>query len=119
MSFHVPNEFRIHEGQLASTDDCGNNGAFKIPVVQGRPLIFMIASDGEGWEHVSVSTPIRCPTWEEMCFIKAMFWEEEDCVMQLHVPKSEWINNHPFCLHLWRPLNEPIPRPSGILVGIK
>ena len=34
-------------------------------------------------------------------------------------PKSQWINNHPFCLHLWRPLRDNIPLPPQIAVGLK
>lgn len=70
------------------------------------------------WEHVSISTQTRCPTWEEMCFVKDLFWDEEDCVVQYHPPKSDYINCHPRCLHLWRPIGLEIPRPPKILVGI-
>jgi len=59
----------------------------------------------------------RCPRWDEMCFVKDLFWDAEETVMQLHPPKSMWINNHPFCLHLFRPLNETIPLPPPISVG--
>ena len=83
--------------------------------------ITIMASDGigDGWEHVSISLKNRCPNWEEMCLVKSWFWDDEDCVMQLHPPKSEWISNHPYCLHLWRPVNADIPRPPNIAVGIK
>jgi hypothetical protein len=81
--------------------------------------IRIIASDGEGWEHVSVSLEDRCPTWDEMCQVKGMFWGDDDCVMQLHPPKSEWVNNHPFCLHLWRPVGVDIPTPPMLMVGIQ
>ena len=43
----------------------------------------------------SGSRPDPCPTWEEMCFIKNIFWEEEESAMQLHPPKSDYVNNHP------------------------
>lgn len=60
-------------------------------------------SDGlERWEHVSVSREDRCPTWEEMCMVKALFWEDEETVIQIHPPKSQYVNRHKFCLHLWR-----------------
>ena len=88
------------------------NGAFKV-FVGGRSF-FVIASSGGGWEHVSVSPggkKSRCPTWDEMCAIKDMFFEEEEAVMQLHPAKSEYVNNHPYCLHLWRPLEREIPLP--------
>lgn len=66
-----------------------------------------------GWEHVSVSLPHRCPTWEEMVRIKNLFWREDEAVMQLHPPKSDYVNFHPYTLHLWRPLRADIPDPGG------
>lgn len=82
----------------------------------------VIASSGYfGWDHASVSTPKRCPTWGEMCKVKNLFWEPEDMVMQVHPPESEWISNHPFCLHLFRPLDPgvEIPKPPAEMVGIR
>lgn len=72
---------------------------------------------GENWDHVSVSLYDRCPTWEEMCFIKELFFERDEPAIQLH-PVKDYINNHPYCLHLWRPLEEAIPLPPSILVGL-
>jgi hypothetical protein len=48
-----------------------------------------------------------------------MFWCEEDCVVQYHPPKSQYVNNHPFCLHLWRPIDHQLPAPDSLLVGVK
>jgi hypothetical protein len=79
----------------------------------------VIFSDGEGWEHVSVSTPGRCPNWPEMCQVKDLFWAPEDPVMQLHPPQSDYINNHPYCLHLWHPKRMTIPLPDSFLVGVQ
>lgn len=74
---------------------------------------------GADWDHVSVSLPYRTPTWNEMCFIKELFFFPDEIAMQLH-PVEEYINNHPFCLHLWRPLRQKeIPLPPSILVGMK
>jgi len=81
--------------------------------------IAIIASWGMGWEHVSVSLRRRCPTWDEMCTIKDIFWREDECVIQYHPPKSEYVNNHPFCLHLWKKIGHEFELPPGILVGIK
>ena len=72
---------------------------------------------GEDWDHVSVSLAGRCPTWEEMCFIKELFFKPDEPAMQLH-PVKDYVNNHPYCLHLWRPLNAEIPLPPALLVGI-
>lgn len=69
------------------------------------------------WEHVSVSTRNRCPNWPEMDFIKRLFWDDDECVMQLHPPRCDHVNCHPYCLHLWRPTHLEIPRPPSIMVG--
>lgn len=80
-------------------------------------FIRVIASSGEGWDHVSVSLETRCPTWDEMEFVKRKFFNDDETAMQLHVPPSDHINHHPHCLHLWRPHGEKIPRPPNFLVG--
>ena len=76
--------------------------------------------NGMGWEHVSVSPGSAqrkcCPTWDEMCAIKDMFFSEDERVMQFHPPKSEYINNYPYCLHLWKPIDTEIPHPPMICV---
>lgn len=120
MSFHVPEEYRMLA--LCARED-GNNGAFSFHLKAGNEKahreFFAIASDGAGWEHVSVSLPDRCPTWEELCAVKNLFWDEDDCVMQLHPPKSDYVNNHSYCLHLWRPIGIEIPVPPSWMVGVK
>lgn len=123
MSFHVPNKYRFRKvgHPLHSGDSDGNAGCFIIPFRSFE--LRVIASDGKSvkpqWEHVSVSLSKRCPNWEEMCFIKNLFWDEEDCIIQFHPPKSEYVNNHNFCLHLWRPVGKKIDLPPSIFVGIK
>lgn len=119
MSFHAPNKYRVRTGYHGSDESYGNNGAFFIPCRrQGVPLK-VICSDGEGWEHVSVSFPDRCPTWEEMCLIKGLFWDDTDTVVQFHPPRTEYVNNHRYCLHLWRPTDHQIATPPGWLVGYR
>lgn len=70
------------------------------------------------WEHVSVSLPHRCPTWDEMVFVKDLFWNEDETVIQFHPKKSEYVNNMPYCLHLWKPLKE-LELPPSLCVGLK
>lgn len=94
-------------------------GAFLIPSTIDRQPIIVIATSGEGWDHVSVSRRNRCPNWQEMEQIATLFFKEDEVAMQLHVPAAEHINNHPYCLHWWRPLRRDIPRPPAIFVGIK
>lgn len=57
---------------------------------------------GWPWEHVSVSCPNRTPTWEEMTAVKDLFWGSDETVIQFHPPKADYVNQHQFCLHLWR-----------------
>lgn len=101
---------------------------------RGRPLKVMACSgamalEGEpqhrymGWDHVSVSVmrqrpqePLACPTWEEMCLVRDLFWEPEDRVVQFHPPRSEYVNTHAACLHLWRWTGGEFPHPSPLLV---
>ena len=117
--FHVPEGKRIVQGPLKTDPSRGNNGAFILDSPIDNSQLRIIASDGLGWEHISVSRPKRCPNWPEMCHVKDMFWDEEDCVLQYHPAKSEYIDNHPYCLHLWRPTKQKVPYPNSILVGLK
>lgn len=89
----------------------GNFGVRKLSVR------FAVQADAQtDWEHISVSLPDRCPTWDEMCFLKDLFWEPEDVVVQFHPPKSEYVNLAKYCLHLWRYRGD-MPRPPKIYVG--
>jgi len=90
--------------------------ACKVPV-NGK-FLKVIVSWGGGWDHVSVSTDQRCPTWDEMCAIKDAFFSPEECCVQFHPAKSDYRNYHPFCLHIWR-CQAGFPTPPGVFVGPK
>lgn len=79
----------------------------------------VICSNGEGWEHVSVSLRHKIPSWEQMCTIKALFWDNDETVIQYHPAKKDYVNYHPRCLHLWRPLNAELPKPPTNMIGPK
>ena len=116
------NKHRVRVGRMASSAEDGRNGAFSFSIPGEARRIFCISSDGMDWEHVSVSfgsKSEKTPSWEIMCKVKALFWDDEVPVMQLHPARSEWISNHNGCLHLWRPLKANIPLPPGIMVGLK
>ncbi len=112
-------KFRVNEREIFGTTGDSGCGAFKV-YVNGRSF-FVVASNGMGWEHVSVSPCNQkrktCPTWDEMCAIKDMFFEPEETVVQYHPAKSEYVNMHPYCLHLWRPIGVDFPKPDKIMVG--
>ena len=92
-------------------------GVFSVPSMIDRAILRVVASAGEGWDHVSVSRVNRCPNWQEMEQIKRLFFRDEETAMQLHVPPGDHINAHPYCLHLWRPHDVEIPRPPAWMVG--
>jgi hypothetical protein len=96
-----------------------HNGMFHLPSPVDRQEIKVVASDGMGWDHVSVSKERRPPLWREMCWIKDQFFDEEDCVVQYHPPKSQYVNFHPNCLHLWKLTAGIMPIPPTILIGPK
>lgn len=125
MALKFPERLRVDHPLIPS--EPGQGGPFVVRGPNRGPLIgrklFVIASNGAGWEHVSVSVLRKGrepPSWSEMAFVKELFWEPEDVVMQLHPPRSQYVNNFEGCLHLWRPINGlSIPLPPSILVGIK
>ena len=79
----------------------------------------VVFSWGGGWDHVSVSFRNRVPTWDEMCEIKRMFFRPDEICVEYHPAESEYVNNMPYCLHIWRPQREPIPTPPSWMVGTK
>jgi hypothetical protein len=129
--FHVPELARNTTHHILGTTSAdGNNGAFEIESPEPGWRLMLIASDGsdptvtEKWEHVSVHArrptgQMRTPTWKEMAYVKDLCWDGEDVVVQFHPKKSEYVNNHPHVLHLWRPCDREILTPPAILVGVK
>lgn len=110
---------RVTRGITRSTAADGNNGQFII-WRKGKQLLVQ-ASDGASWEHVSVSVlnSRKTPSWDDMCYIKGLFWEPEECVIQYHPPASNYVNNLENCLHLWRPIGQEVPQPPPGLVGVR
>jgi hypothetical protein len=108
--FKVPEKNRVTTGRLRTDSSYGRNGVFEFSPTPKCQYV-CIASDEGGWEHVSVEVrasqignkyQTRYPTWNEMCRIKNIFWDEEDTVLQFHPAKSEYVNIHEHVLHLWR-----------------
>lgn len=118
---HTLDKYRLSDCELQRYGAIGDsgNGCFKV-FISGRAF-FVIASNGGGWDHVSVSPCNHrrqaCPTWDEMCAIKDMFFDTEETVVQYHPAKSDYVNVHPYCLHLWKPNNGmKLPAPPIIFV---
>lgn len=110
------NRWRIKTGKMASDESAGWNGCFLVPL-EGHMWHVQI-SDGQGWRHLSISNAQSrtLPSWTVMCRVKESFYDDAEWVVQFHPPKAEYINDHPYCLHLWSPLDEKLPVPHYTLV---
>lgn len=124
--FQVPEKYRIVTGELKSSEKDGNKGAFLVPFERRKIkydiFLQVIASDIIGFEHVSV-IPVfksgkhigRKPTWEEMSFIKNLFWNDKgipDIVIQFYIPEVLEVKTHPLSLHLYKKIGSIYELPS-------
>lgn len=97
----------------------GGMGVFTSGTMRKMTIIWSFSG---GWEHVSIDGKKRTPDWEEMCRLKDMFFEDNECCVQYHPPKIEYVNNIPYCLHIWKPIEKysgTLPMPPSILTGLK
>lgn len=90
--------------------------SFRLQINVKGLSFFVIACNGGIWDHVSVSTKFRVPNWDEMCFIKRLCFQNEENAYQIHPAEKDYINCHPYVLHLWRPQTKQIPMPDKIMV---
>ena len=102
---------------LISKSHDGFNGIIHIRGWEGS----VIASWGAGWDHVSVAPRklSKVPSWDDMCAIKDLFFEDYEAVIQIHPPKDMYVNNMPNCLHLWRANDKRMILPPSFMVGLK
>lgn len=108
------NSFRVRSRLGVGDDTCG---AFSVPSPIDNASMYVIASSGGGWDHVSVSRRNRPPNWAEMEAVRELFFKNDETVIQFSVPRADHVNCHPNCLHLWRPQETEIPRPPAWMVG--
>jgi hypothetical protein len=117
------NQWRLHDTEYGP----GNHktGVFQVLHGAGRGGLCVIASAGDGWDHVSVSCQHRIPLWSEMEHIKRLFFKPTEYAFQLHPPIEDYIDgSYPGgqalnTLHLWRPIPPmpQCPRPPRYMVG--
>lgn len=95
----------------------GGNGVVHHRKLSGT----VIWSFGGGWEHVSVAPYDRkyTPSWDDMCWLKDVFFYPDEWAVQFHPAHSEYMNNVKNCLHIWRPSKEILPTPPSWMVGLK
>jgi hypothetical protein len=111
----VRNNSQVQFGNYIKTTDgdmSGYQGYLRLRDSK-HTMTFMASIDTDGnrkIEHVSVcymDSNRKTPTWEEMCAIKEIFWDDEEEVHQIHPKKSQYVHgvkNLRNVLHLWRPI---------------
>jgi hypothetical protein len=88
--------------------DTNLNGA-RYQSVRGQRVILSgdREEDGRRWMHLSTSFQDRLPTWEELRDVKELFLGDRTALQVL--PKKEnYVNVHPYVLHLWVCLDEEV-----------
>lgn len=94
---------KIRNLQIKAIDrDMPMLGGSYYDSISGKWLNFMFSIQ-MGWEHLSVSMPSKTPSWDQMCIMKEIFFDDEEECFEYHPKKSEYVNIHPHCLHIWRP----------------
>ena len=80
-----------------------------------RYALNIIVSWGGGWDHVSIhgQTPnVKfTPFWEDMCFVKNVFFKLSETAYQFHPARNNHINIHKNVLHIWRKQGQEIEMP--------
>lgn len=109
--------YRTVHPQLGPSASGANWGYFEMKTTAGTVRIISSGTDPE-WEHVSVSLADRCPSWSEMQAVKELFWDDSEVVLQFHPTKAEYVNCHPYCLHMWRHKQTNHALPPRRLIGL-
>lgn len=76
--------------------------AVEVKLRHGAKGSVFVGYNEDGFDHVSFS-PFsgKTPSWDEMCEIKDIFWRDEEVAVEVHPPKSQYVNIKDNCLHLW------------------
>jgi hypothetical protein len=74
---------------------------------------------GQKWQHVSVSRATRLPTWRDIRTVKDLFIGRDEKAIMVLPADAEYINVHPYCMHMYCNLyRDPLPdftRGMGII----
>jgi hypothetical protein len=62
------------------------------------------------WLHVSCAFADRLPSWADLRDVKTVFCGPQRLALSIMPSEAEYVNIHPYVLHLWCPLDhDPIP----------
>ena len=105
----------IRQDKRITVNEKAADGMRGWVTLKGQAFVF-VCSNGGGWDHVSVSGRKRCPSWGEMCEIKDIFFRKNKCCVEYHPAEADYVNVHPFCLHIWKPQKKEMPKPPKLFV---
>lgn len=74
---------------------------------QKGALLAIVTEDETGRFHLSVSLTHRLPTYDELKDARYALVPHDKWMVQVFPPPSEFINIHPYVLHLWE-----LPQPQ-------
>ena len=98
--------------RLSNVNDLVDAGMATVTLPSGFCGSAIWGRDEAGWEHVSVSSykAKRLPSWDDMCRVKDIFFEDEEEAVQVHPKASRYLHGVSHkgetlenVLHLWRP----------------
>lgn len=78
-----------------------------------------IKSDGLEWLHVSFSRTSRIPDYKDKQMVKRDFIGNDKKAIMVFPDEDHYVNNHPYCLHLWYSADNPLPEFSTMIGGTR
>lgn len=86
-----------------------NTGATNVKIYNmdtGCTVFYCVEKDGK--EHVSISHRKRLPNWNEVKYVRYELMKPDVKVAQILPPKSEYVDVHTNCFHLWELSDEEL-----------
>lgn len=102
MTIDRAEKYRILKYQ---NEQFGTNKGEPFGAFAAKGMYIIVAPLDMEWQHVSISKKNRVPNWQEMCFVKDLFWDKDETVIQFHPKEEKYVNTCGNCLHLWRHRN--------------
>lgn len=90
---------------IISNKESGGTGLITYGSLKNCSVIWS-REEGGLYDHVSIAPKNRMPSWDELCKVKDMFFYDEEECFQVFPKKSEYVNIHKYCLHIWRNIKE-------------
>lgn len=80
------------------------------------PLNVLVAQEEGRW-HLSISTPTRYPSWDEIADARYDLLPDSIQVAMMLPPRAQYVNVHPYVFHLWESRDTGIPIEEGEAAG--